>query len=306
MKQIIKYFQLFWRKDFHPAIYGLAALFLIVAISLNYHFNFEDDILDSQWGKWYSWPLYFIYFAIPYYFVIVLYLLFKKEVQAIKSRKFWFKTLFALALISFKVFFFLHYGLIPKNWAFAEQYGYGRIVNRLVSLAIYTIGMVSFYKFFETQNRNWYGFTTKGFNWKPYVVMLLIMVPLIGAAATQDDFLAVYPKLRPEYFQQNYWKWFAAYEPLYMGEFVMVEWFFRGFLVVGMVRLMGHRAVLPMTVLYCTFHFGKPLGECIGSIFGGYILGIIAYYSRSVWGGIIVHMGIAFLMDLAAFMAKGF
>ena len=48
-------------------------------------------------------------------------------------------------------------------------------------------------------------------------------------------------------------------------------------------------------------HFGKPLGECISSVFGGYILGVIALYSRNIWGGVVLHMGVAALMELAAF-----
>ena len=49
---------------------------------------------------------------------------------------------------------------------------------------------------------------------------------------------------------------------------------------------------------------GAVAGALISSFFGGYILGVFAYYSRSIWGGIIVHMGIALLMDLAAVLAK--
>ena len=38
--------------------------------------------------------------------------------------------------------------------------------------------------------------STKGINWKPYFLMLLIMLPLVAAASTQADFLAMYPKLK--------------------------------------------------------------------------------------------------------------
>jgi len=30
----------------------------------------------------------------------------------------------------------------------------------------------------------------------------------------------------------------------------------------------------------------------------------LAFYSRSIWGGIVVHMGIAWLMELGAFLGK--
>ncbi|NNE28673.1 MAG: CPBP family intramembrane metalloprotease, partial [Saprospiraceae bacterium] len=112
-----------------------------------------------------------------------------------------------------------------------------------------------------------------------------------------------YPRLKLKYFQEGYLNYFLSYEPFYLGGFMMLEWLFRGLLVIGMVKYLGHRAILPMAALYCLIHFGKPMGECISSIFGGYLLGVFAYYSRSIWGGIIVHMGIAFMMDLAALLA---
>ena len=79
---------------------------------------------------------------------------------------------------------------------------------------------------------------------------------------------------------------------------------FRGFFVIGMVKIMGRHAIVPMAVIYCMLHFGKPMGEAISSIFGGYILGVIALRTQSIWGGIIVHMGISWLMELIAFIQK--
>ena len=68
------------------------------------------------------------------------------------------------------------------------------------------------------------------------------------------------------------------YELAYGWNFISIELLFRGFLVIGMVKLMGRHAILPMIVVYSFIHFGKPAGECISAIFGGYILGIIAYF----------------------------
>jgi hypothetical protein len=47
-------------------------------------------------------------------------------------------------------------------------------------------------------------------------------------------------------------------------------------------------------------HFGKPMGEAVSSIFGGFILGVIALYSRSILGGVIIHLGVAWLMEFTA------
>jgi membrane protease YdiL (CAAX protease family) len=100
------------------------------------------------------------------------------------------------------------------------------------------------------------------------------------------------------------WVTVAGYEIAYGLDFITVEYLFRGFMVIGMMAILGRGAVLTMAVVYCVLHFGKPAGEAISSAFGGYILGVVAYETRSVWGGIIVHMGIAWMMELVAFGQK--
>lgn len=94
------------------------------------------------------------------------------------------------------------------------------------------------------------------------------------------------------------------YELAYGLDFVTVEFLFRGFMVIGLMHVVGRRAVLAMAVVYCFLHFGKPAGEAISSIFGGYILGVIAFETRSIWGGIIVHLGIAWMMEIIGFVQR--
>jgi membrane protease YdiL (CAAX protease family) len=165
-----------------------------------------------------------------------------------------------------------------------------------------------FYFVYEKSETHLYGLRPKKFDIKPYFVMLLIMLPMIIAASFNEGFLKQYPMYKTsgahEYLGVPEAVTVAGYELAYGLDFVTVEYFFRGFLVIGMARVLGRGAVLPMAVLYCFLHFGKPAGEAISSIFGGYILGVIAYETKSIWGGIIIHMGIAWTMELVAFLKK--
>ncbi len=63
---------------------------------------------------------------------------------------------------------------------------------------------------------------------------------------------------------------------------------------------MGKEAVFAMASVYCFIHFGKPVGEVISSFFGGYILGVIALNHKNINGGIIVHLRLALMMEIAA------
>jgi hypothetical protein len=152
------------------------------------------------------------------------------------------------------------------------------------------------------------GLTTHNFNARPYFLLLAFLLPLITLAATRPDFLVVYPKVKNLAFIDDYahpsWPWKLLYELSYGLDFLSIEVFFRGLLIVGLIRYAGDSVILPMAAFYCTIHFGKPLGECISSFFGGLILGVLAARTRSILGGLIVHLGLAWLMELAGWMGQ--
>jgi membrane protease YdiL (CAAX protease family) len=48
-------------------------------------------------------------------------------------------------------------------------------------------------------------------------------------------------------------------------------------------------------------HFdGKPMPETLGAIGAGLILGTLAMRTKSIWGGVLIHMGVALTMDVFA------
>lgn len=95
-----------------------------------------------------------------------------------------------------------------------------------------------------------------------------------------------------------------AWEIGYGLQFFALEFFFRGFILRGLAAEMGASAVLAMAIPYCMIHFGKPLPECLGSIIAGIVLGTLAMDTRSIWGGVTIHVAVAWLMDGAALLQK--
>ena len=49
-------------------------------------------------------------------------------------------------------------------------------------------------------------------------------------------------------------------------------------------------------------HFSKPWLEASGAILFGLFLGVLAMRSRSIWGGVIVHIAVAASMDVVALL----
>ena len=156
----------------------------------------------------------------------------------------------------------------------------------------------------------WYGLTTKGFRAAPYFAILACMIPLVALASTRPDFLHTYPKVKNIAWiaasARPVWPWQLLYEISYGLDFLNIELFFRGLLAIGLARYAGDQVILPMAAFYCTIHFGKPLGECISSFFGGLVLGVLALRSRSILGGVIVHLGLAWMMELGGWIGNMF
>lgn len=183
--------------------------------------------------------------------------------------------------------------------------GYLTIITTLpFKCLVVLVPLVILYKILPAQSSFW-GMTLRDVRWRPYCLMLALMVPLIIFASTQADFLNAYPRLKQVAFIEPYTGNLLGYQLLYeisYGiDFITIELFFRGLLVFAFIRYAGPAALLPMATFYCSIHFGKPLFECISSFFGGLILGIIAHRTQSIVGGLAVHLGIAWMMEIGGY-----
>ena len=49
-------------------------------------------------------------------------------------------------------------------------------------------------------------------------------------------------------------------------------------------------------------HLGKPDLELLSSVGGGYLLGVLAWRTRHLWGGIIIHLGITMFFELVGIL----
>ena len=80
-----------------------------------------------------------------------------------------------------------------------------------------------------------FGATIKNYTWTPYLLFLLLMMPIIAAASTQPDFLAMYPKLQlisGVYNETEITWWHKLLLKLsYGSNFIGIELFFRDFLI---------------------------------------------------------------------------
>ena len=307
MKKIWGYLKQHLREDFHPGHYGLMAVFLAVSLCLNYTFDYEDSVLDRKQGfdKIFH---FFLLYAVAYYGATLSYLTFSKKLYVLVEPEFWIKSLLGLTVLSLDSSMPWLRDSINALAHPSVQYWIYKVCVNMISFLTIVAPILIYYRFYEHEQKNLYGFNARSFDFKPYFTMLLIMVPLIVGASFTEGFQRQYPMYKSsgahDYLGVPETVTASLYEIAYGLDFVTVEYLFRGFLVIGLMSVLGRGAVLSMAVTYCFLHFGKPLGESISSIFGGFILGVIAYETKSIWGGVILHMGIAWMMDLAAYLQK--
>ena len=139
-------------------------------------------------------------------------------------------------------------------------------------------------------------------HWRGYILLLSPILVFIYLVSLGEDFVNHYP-----FYSQASRSWvdLLAWEFLYMAQFICLEFFFRGFMLNALRPAIGANAIWVMCVPYLMIHFPKLWLEATGAILFGLFLGILALRSRSIWGGVLVHAGVALTMDITAILRKG-
>jgi hypothetical protein len=243
--------------------------------------------------------------------LLIIYFFEKKNIAF--TWQFWVKSILGLLILSadrsvfpYVAKFFIE-GVPAPTYRF-----YFKTLYNLYGVLTLILPLFVLWLFFDRKaGDGFFGLRFNNLSIKVYWLMLLLMLPVIYIGTYLPGFLEYYPTYKrtgglvfANYYQIEEWIAKFIYEFAYIFDFLNTELFFRGFLVVGLSKLLGKNVVLPMAATYAVLHFGKPMGETISSVFGGYILGVIALYSRNIWGGVFIHGGIAFLMEVFSFFRQ--
>ncbi len=135
-----------------------------------------------------------------------------------------------------------------------------------------------------------------------YVVGFLIVLPLVVMVSDDPGFLKTYPFYRKA---GESLPRLVIWELSYAAQFVGLEFFFRGAMLFCAVRLLGPWVLPAMLFPYMMLHFGKPMLECTGSIIAGVALGVVSLRTGAIYAGMLIHVSVAWTMDLLALWHKG-
>lgn len=288
-----------FRKGYFAGILCMLAL----VISLNYSHSLPRP---AGWlpGFLFAYLLYLLPFAFAY---LLQWFYFKEDRSLFYKKGFWLLLLLAPAFFAMRTVFGIHESWVkqiihPDNSRYVLS-----LINYIARVFILVLPVIFTWYIKDRKDYPLYGFT-KSNNTKIYWLLLAFMIPLIMLAATTPDFLRAYPKAMTNAGLQSTDSIgrFLLFELVYGMDFLSIEFFFRGFLIITFIRYCGMRAIVPAACFYCCVHLGKPMAEAISSFFGGLLLGIISYNTLSIWGGLLIHVGIAWMMEIAAYVGHHF
>jgi hypothetical protein len=305
LKLLFSNFAAFVRADFNLWAYAYTVLLVACSIALMY---------GTAWGHRFELgvtPLGNVYanhilrYAGIYFLVAIPTLAFRRRYAELRNPAFYAKALLLMLLLSFSDAFSWRTVLDLSGYSSAEQSYTFKLMWRTRNLTFILPVLLVLRIFFDKKVKGLYGLCRGTHHVKAYLWLYVVVVPLLVFASFTDDFLSYYPNYKPWIFEDVFgrpaWLNTLMFEAVYMSDFIMVELLFRGALVIGMAAILGRSAVLPMIAVYVALHFGKPALEAISALFGGYFLGALAFQTRHIWGGVIIHMGIALLIELLRF-----
>jgi len=137
---------------------------------------------------------------------------------------------------------------------------------------------------------------------KTLALFSFVMIVVVLIAVQTPSFANHYPFNKTALRSLGF---FVTYEYYYMMYFLAWEFFFRGFLLFALYRVIGNWAILVQMIPFALLHIGKPVPEVFASVFAGLILGALALRTRSMLYCFLLHAISAFAMDFSVFVMKG-
>lgn len=296
-----------FKKEFDWLSVVLVFLFAGVLVLLQYQFRLiRPNIMAMPHLQ--RLPVYWVMFSVIFVGSCAI-LYFRRQIPNVFAQKeFWLLTSLAFFINAFDQSYLVL--SFVKNHAFQNE----AVREATVSIATHSVSILSVIVpvalcalYFRPQPA-FYGLTVTGkTKVKPYFAVLGIVLVLVSISCFSAGISDYYPVFHRSGLYKHAEALgipqplaIAIFEAVYASDFIAVELFFRGFLLFSFARLLGKQVILPMAACYMIFHFGKPLVETLSSFAGGYILGVFAWNTRNIWGGVILHIGTALFMELMA------
>ena len=291
----------FVRKDFLWGKYLFALLLAVSIIVAQLHFHIYDLIIAPTFDDGTSMLRIPLIFITVYFLVLIPSLAMHHELWRLRRWQVWVFPVILLTIDGAGQGF---YGYV--HWA--ETHGvtlrdkcYLRLLGSYMFRSVFIVLLLCVFRWLTEGRFGLFGLKRSGKYLRVYALIYVLLLPMFLMVSFTPQFLSFYPIMHIDFYDGalgwERWQLIGLFETFYINDYIGVEGMFRGALVIGMARWLGCRAVLPMALAYMFIHLGKPDLELCSSVIGGYILGVLAWRTHHLWGGIIIHLGIALFFE---------
>jgi len=144
---------------------------------------------------------------------------------------------------------------------------------------------------------------------KPLISLLIILLgilfvtPFTYFGAKNKDFISIYPLVKNSYGSVRN---FLKAEFFYLLYYIGYEFFFRGFLFMGIRKHIGDWEAMGVSLVATVLlHVNKPEGEMIMAILAGIIFPIIVRKMKTIWPIVIIHAYTGISLDYWIILNSG-
>jgi hypothetical protein len=305
IKFLFQDFLAFLRQDYKFLPYCYAALIIVSSIVFIYTTDIGWAIGKGKTPTSNGVVNSVLMFTVIYFLVAIPVLIFQGKYKEISKPHFYLKGLVLTTFIGISAIYPWREKLDLSNIPPPEQMFIFKSLWRMSNIIFVLPVLILLRIFVDKKVKGLYGLCSGNHHIKAYLSLYIVILPILIAVSFTPGFLSYYPMGKSWLFEGLFgnpaWLNTTIFETIYMNDFIMVELIYRGALVIGMGTAIGRSAVLPMVAVYVALHFGKPALETISAIFGGFFLGTLAFQTKHIWGGVIIHMGIALAIELIRF-----
>lgn len=302
----IKEIYYFVEDDFKWTKYLYVLCFAVMIAVAQIYFNFYDHIISPSYQDGTSMIRLPMVYVSAYYAILIPTLFMHGEGWRLKQWQVWVFPILLVTIDGAAQGFDTYEQWIYNGDYTRNERNYLFLVGSFFFRSVAIVLFLCLFKWLTTGQFGLYGVKRSSHLLRVYGAAYLCLVPIFVIVSFTPQFVHYYPKMHISIcegaFGWSNWKLIAPFELCYANDFLGVESMFRGAMIIGLSRWLGPRTVLPMIITYMCIHLGKPDLELCSSVIGGYILGILAYRTQHLWGGIIIHLGIAMLFEALGLM----
>lgn len=291
----------FVKEDFKWSKYLYALVLVLLIIIGQVKFRIYNILIAPSYDDGTSMLRLPLLYITMYFLVLIPTLAMHSELRRLRQWQVWVLPVVLLTIDGAGQGFHSYYQWAEDHTRWFKDRFYFQLVGAFLFRSVFIVGMLMVIHKIVEGRFGLYGLKRSSQYLRVYALIYVLLLPVFLAVSFTPQFLTYYPKMNIAYYDGalgwERWQLIGLFEMCYANDFLGVESMFRGALVVGMARWLGRRAVLPMALTYMCIHLGKPDLELCSSVMGGYILGILAWRTHHLWGGIIIHLGIAMFFE---------